>query len=45
VFACSLKTRELVGQLSPNFQGSSKVLRGWFKVQKSWGGVMVKGHN
>jgi len=34
---CPLKTRERVWQLSPNFQGSSKVLRKWFEAQGIWG--------
>jgi len=33
---CPLITRERVGRLSPNFQGSFRALRGWFSAQK-WG--------
>jgi len=39
--ACLLKTREWLRRLSPNFQGSSRAPRGWFKAQKT--GVVDKG--
>jgi len=37
LYVCLLLTWEWEGQLPPNFQGSSRAPRGWFKVQNSWG--------
>jgi len=37
LFVCPLKTREWVGRLSPNFEGSSRAPLGWFVDTKRWG--------
>jgi len=36
VYLCLLKTWDRVGQLSSNFQGSSRAPRAWFIDENSW---------
>jgi len=35
MYVCSLITKKWEERLSPNFQGSSSVLQGWFQAQKN----------